>query len=171
MPRYFEKAFVSSGNNGLMQELRQRCTLKILEIHVSEIKLFGISFISFLLVDLLWIGVIAKKFYTNQMSVIGRIYDGQFQPVLWAALLVYIFLSIGVVFYILPRLEMNASGISSFLTGALLGLIIYGVYDMTNYSTLKDWPLILTLADMFWGAFLCGLITLFVRFIRDFSSN
>jgi uncharacterized membrane protein len=138
---------------------------------MNQVKLFGISLISFLIVDLLWIGVIAKKFYMNQMSVIGRIYDGQFQPILWAALLVYIFLSIGVVYFILPRLETDASGLTSFFTGALLGLIIYGVYDMTNYSTLKDWPLLLALADMFWGAFLCGVVSVFVRFIRDFSTN
>ena len=36
--------------------------------------------------------------------------------------------------------------------GALFGLVVYGVYDFTNYSTLRQWPFVLTLADVAWGA-------------------
>ena len=35
--------------------------------------------------------------------------------------------------------------------GALFGLVVYGVYDFTNYSTLRQWPLVLALADTAWG--------------------
>jgi len=30
--------------------------------------------------------------------------------------------------------------------------VVYGVYDFTNYSTLRQWPFVLTLADVGWGA-------------------
>ena len=32
----------------------------------------------------------------------------------------------------------------------LLGLVIYGAYDFTNYSTLRQWPFALMLADVAW---------------------
>jgi uncharacterized membrane protein len=35
--------------------------------------------------------------------------------------------------------------------GALFGRVVYGVYDFTNYSTLPQWPFVLTLADVGWG--------------------
>ena len=42
--------------------------------------------------------------------------------------------------------------------GAVLGLVVYGVYDLTNYSTLAQWPAMVTLADLVWGTFACGVI-------------
>jgi uncharacterized membrane protein len=41
-------------------------------------------------------------------------------------------------------------------SGALLGLVAYGTYDLTNQATLKDWPWVVTLTDLAWGAFVTG---------------
>jgi uncharacterized membrane protein len=38
------------------------------------------------------------------------------------------------------------------LLGGALGLVAYGTYDLTNYATLKNWPLTVTLVDLTWGA-------------------
>ena len=35
--------------------------------------------------------------------------------------------------------------------GALLGLVAYGTYDMSNLSTLKNWSVSVTIVDMAWG--------------------
>jgi uncharacterized membrane protein len=43
------------------------------------------------------------------------------------------------------------------LRGALLGLVAYGTYDLTNHATLKGWPLAITLADMVWGTVLTAV--------------
>jgi len=49
---------------------------------------------------------------------------------------------------VIPR----ASTISSAAGyGAMLGLVVYGVYDFTNYSTLRQWPFVLVLVDVAWG--------------------
>jgi len=40
--------------------------------------------------------------------------------------------------------------------GAALGAVVYGVYDLTNYSVLKGWPLDYALADWAWGTVLFG---------------
>jgi uncharacterized membrane protein len=44
--------------------------------------------------------------------------------------------------------------------GALLGLVAYGTYDLSNYSTLQGWPLALTAIDMAWGAVLSAVAAL-----------
>lgn len=41
--------------------------------------------------------------------------------------------------------------------GAGVGLLMYGLYDLTNYATLTRYPLHFTLSDMAWGTFLCAV--------------
>ena len=55
---------------------------------------------------------------------------------------------------------MSAAGF-----GALLGLVVYGVYDFTNYSTLRQWPFVLTLADTAWGALASAAAAVVVRML------
>jgi uncharacterized membrane protein len=43
------------------------------------------------------------------------------------------------------------------VSGALLGLVAYGTYDLTNQATLKTWSTTITLADMAWGSVLTAL--------------
>ncbi len=131
------------------------------------IKLFFVSFVTIIIFDYVWLGLVAKKFYIDNLTAIGRIHSGQFQPVLWAAGVVYLFLAVTILFFVLPRLESSASLLTTFFTGAFIGVLVYGVYDMTNYSTLKDFPLHLAFADMAWGGVVCGLATLATKFVRD----
>ena len=61
----------------------------------------------------------------------------------------YVLLGTGIALFVIPR----ASTVSlAAAYGALFGLVVYGVYDFTNYSTLRQWPFVLTLADVAWGA-------------------
>ena len=47
--------------------------------------------------------------------------------------------------------------------GALFGLIAYGIYDFTNLSTLRGYPLQLAVVDTLWGTFLCGMTAAAMR--------
>ncbi len=134
---------------------------------ISLLKLILVGFVTIIIGDYIWLGFVVKKFYVSKLASIGRISGDQFQPVFWAAGIVYLLLSVGIVYFVLPKIDLQASYFTTFAIGALLGLVVYGVYDMTNYSTLKDFPLLLAFADMAWGAFVCGLATLAVRFARD----
>jgi uncharacterized membrane protein len=44
------------------------------------------------------------------------------------------------------------------LKGGALGLSMYGLYDLTNYATLTNYPLIFAVTDMAWGTFLCACV-------------
>ena len=133
----------------------------------SELKLYATCFVSFAIIDFVWIGILMKNFYIDQLKPIGRISDGKFEPVLWAAGLVYVVLAIGVVQFVLPKISGETSWFATFGIGALMGLVIYGTYDFTNYSTLKDYTLAMTFADIAWGAVLGGLVTCIARYVRD----
>ncbi len=136
---------------------------------MESLKLIGVSFVTILILDYVWLGLIMNKFYTENLSVIARIQDGKIQPVYWAAAVVYVLLAVGVVYFVLPKVEPGSSYLNIFLAGALMGLIIYGVYDMTNYATLKDFPVNLAFADMAWGATVTGLATIAASLVRDLN--
>lgn len=106
------------------------------------------------ILDLIWLGYVTKSFYVRHMGEVGNIVGDKIQPVYWSAGIVYILLAIGIVFFVLPTTGEGLLEI--FLKGALLGMVVYGVYDFTNLATLKSWPLVLALADTAWGAVVCG---------------
>lgn len=134
---------------------------------LGELKVYATCFVSFFVIDLIWIGVIMKSFYIEQLRPIGRITGDKFEPVIWAAAAVYVVLAIGVVNLVLPRISSDTSWLATWGYGALLGFVIYATYDLTNYSTLKDYTLLVTFADMVWGTVLGGVVTCIARYVRD----
>jgi uncharacterized membrane protein len=62
-----------------------------------------------------------------------------------------------IVFAVLPGVE-KGSVVEALWRGALLGLVAYGTYDLTNLSTLKDWSPAITVVDMVWGTVLTGTV-------------
>ncbi len=118
---------------------------------------FAASLLGFILLDGLWLGVVMKEFYKRQLAPIGRMAaDGSFAP-LWApAIVVYILLAAGVAVLVVPRAG-SAAAAAAF--GAVFGLVVYGVYDLTNYSTLAQWPLVVTAADIVWGTCACAAVS------------
>ena len=105
--------------------------------------------VAFMVLDGIWLGLLMKTFYREQLAPIVRLADGGIAPNWPAAFIVYVMLGTGVALFVIPR----AAGLSSAAAyGALFGLVVYGVYDFTNYSTLRQWPLALALVDLSWGA-------------------
>lgn len=71
----------------------------------------------------------------------------------------YVLYAVGVVvLVVLPALEHEHPLGRAILYGALLGLVAYGTYDLTNQATLRGWSSVVTLVDMTWGAFLTGVV-------------
>jgi uncharacterized membrane protein len=108
----------------------------------------SLAMVGFVLLDGLWLGLLMKSYYREQLASIARMSKGTLDPNWPAALVVYVLLGVGIAAFALPRAEQPSSAAAS---GALLGLVVYGVYDFTNYSTLRDWPLTLALVDTAWG--------------------
>ena len=102
-----------------------------------------------LVLDGLWLGVFMGQTYR---SLLGSLMLDQ--PRLLPAVLFYLLYALGcVVFVVLPSGSwQRAAGL-----GALLGLVAYGTYDLSNWATLQGWSAGLALMDMAWGTFLTAV--------------
>jgi len=128
--------------------------------HQGMIKKFFLTLFVFLGIDLVWLGLIAKNFYAKQLEPFSRTSN------LAVAFLSYILIVLGLAVFVLPKSSGNVA--HAFLYGALFGLITYGVYDLVNLATLADWSLKMTVVDMLWGGFVCGLVSTIVSYLLRF---
>jgi uncharacterized membrane protein len=126
-----------------------------------EIKLYACTVIVFLALDLTYLGVIMAGFYKSELGVLARRSGDALAPVWWAAFLVYVLIPLGIVLFALPRVDAERWLVSAMTWGFIFGVVLYGVYDFTNYATLDRWPLKLAFADTLWGGVLCSLVTAF----------
>ena len=113
------------------------------------IKLYFVTLFAFLAIDMVWLGLVARNFYFEQLGFL-------MSPVTnWvAAMIFYLLFIVGIlVFVVLPGLEKNSLK-DTILRAALFGLVTYATYDLTNLATLKDWPLLITIVDLAWGTVL-----------------
>lgn len=124
---------------------------------MDYVKMYVIAFIIFLVIDAIWLGLVAPKFYKAQ---IGHLMAEK--PNLVAALVFYLVFIVGVVYFVInPAIEAQSIG-KVVVSGLLFGFITYATYDLTNLATLKDWPLLVTGVDLLWGSFLStamGILT------------
>lgn len=106
----------------------------------------------FLVVDLIWLGVVAKDYYR---SSIGHLMgDGFNIPAAVAFYLIYI---MGVMMFAVLPAAQSGEWTRAAVLGAAFGFFAYATYDLTNLATLKNWPLGLALADMAWGSFVTSV--------------
>ena len=117
------------------------------------VSVYLLSLIVFLAVDMLWLGVVAKDFYRNNLGHLLR------ADVNWAAALIFYLLYVAgvLIFAAMPALERQSLR-QAVLLGALFGFFAYATSDLTNLATLKDWPLNVVLVDILWGAVLTACV-------------
>ena len=126
----------------------------------ETIKLAAIGAVAFMLLDGVWLGLLMRNFYRDQLSPIVRLADGGIAPNWPAAFVVYVLLGTGIALFVIPRAPTVPLAA---VHGALFGLVVYGVYDFTNYSTLRQWPFLLTLVDVAWGVAASAAAAIAVR--------
>lgn len=105
----------------------------------------------FLALDLLWLGVVARDFYREQL---GPLFADE---VGWgAALSFYLLYIAGILhFCVLPALREGSLG-RAVRSGAFFGLVAYATYDLTNLATLRGFPPAIVPVDLAWGTVLTG---------------
>jgi uncharacterized membrane protein len=118
------------------------------------LEMYGITLAVFFLIDMVWLGVVAKGFYRKHLGAMLS------PKVNWAAaILFYLVFIVGLlVFVIGPALAAGAP-LRALALGALFGFISYATYDLSNLATLKDWPMIVTVVDLIWGSALGGAVS------------
>lgn len=118
------------------------------------LKLYFIALPVFFAIDIVWIGFVAKDFYRGQIGFLLK------SDVNWvAAITFYLLFIVGLVFFVITPAMEKGSWMYALLVGALFGLITYATYDLTNLATTKDWPLLVTIVDLVWGAVLAASVS------------
>lgn len=123
-------------------------------------KLYLIALPVFFAIDMVWLGLVAKNFYSKQIGALMK------PDVNWAAAIIFYLIFIGglVVFVISPAVEKSL-WTHAFIFGALFGFVCYATYDLTNLAVAKDWPLLVTIVDLAWGAVLAASVSTITYFI------
>jgi uncharacterized membrane protein len=119
------------------------------------LKLYFITLPVFFAIDMLWLGLVAKNFYTSQ---IGSLMKEQINWV--AAILFYLIFIAGLVLFVIYPAVEQKSWTHAISYGAFFGFITYATYDLTNLATLKSWPLTVTVVDLAWGTLLGAAVSI-----------
>jgi len=114
------------------------------------------TLVAFLALDFIWLGYIAGNFYRSELGplLLER-------PNLIASALFYALYAVGIVIFAVSPAWQSQSWTSALSYGALFGLFAYATYDMTNYATLRGFPLKIALLDMAWGMVVTGISAAF----------
>jgi uncharacterized membrane protein len=131
------------------------------------LKVFFSTLIIMAAIDFLWLGLVANKLYSSELGSLVGAAGGNMASRWPAAAIVYILLPLGLVLFILPKLGSRPRA-WSLLWGAMLGLVVYGVYDLTNLALLPQWSLKVTIIDILWGMFLYAIVSFIIGYIEKF---
>lgn len=106
----------------------------------------------FLAIDTVWLTLMASRLYRPHL---GSLMADKlnFPP----AILFYLLYIAGIVVFAVHPALTSGRWTTALMLGAFLGLVAYGTYDLTNHATLRDWPVLITVADLIWGTLLTGL--------------
>jgi uncharacterized membrane protein len=118
------------------------------------IKLYFVTLIAFFVIDMVWLGLIARTIYRNYLGFLLASTTNWFAVVLF-----YLLFILGIlVFVVLPGLKDNSLK-ATLLRAVLFGLVTYATYDLTNLATVKNWPVLITVIDLAWGTILSVLVS------------
>jgi uncharacterized membrane protein len=114
-----------------------------------------ISAIVFVCLDFFYLNLM-KGYFNNQIKAIQ---GTKIQINLLAVIICYIFLIFGLNYFIIkPKRSVSDA--------FLLGLVIYGVYETTNWALFSKWQITSVIIDTLWGGILFALTTSIIRLIR-----
>ncbi len=113
---------------------------------------YATTLVAFLAIDAVWLTTMSQRLYRRY---IGDILVNGFNPV--PAALFYLIYIAGIVFFATTPAFSTGKWTTAALNGALYGFFAYATYDLTNQATIRGWPTIITIADIFWGSLLSSI--------------
>jgi uncharacterized membrane protein len=111
---------------------------------------FAAAYLVVATLDAVWLGWVAPGFYRREIG------DLMAADIRWVPALLF-YLAYPAALVALALVPRPAVWPLALARSALVGLVAYGTYDLTNMATLKHWSLALALVDMAWGATLSAL--------------
>lgn len=129
---------------------------------ITFIKLFLAGLLFIISIDSFWFSGITKSFYKSQLGALASYTPTGMNIRIIPALLSWSLLVIASIFFVLPQ---TANLFEALYKGALLGLVVYGVYNTANRAILTHWPILLMLGDTAWGIVSNALLAAVLRLL------
>lgn len=129
---------------------------------MSFIKSYALTFIVFIVVELIWLLVLAKELYKKELGYIMKE-----KPSLAPAAIFGLLFVLGLVFFVVNPALTKGDWSYALFAGILYGLITYATYTLTNLANLEAWPLKVSLIDLIWGVVLGGSVSTISFFILN----
>jgi len=136
------------------------------QIALKIIASYALTTIVFFAIDMLWLGLIAKNLYQKYLGAFIS------DKVNWsAAIIFYLVYIAGIFLFVINPAIEKQSAFRAIYMGACFGFIAYATYDLTNYATLKGFPLNIVFIDLAWGAVLTSIVSLAGYYIEKFINS
>ena len=131
--------------------------MKLDVTNVTNVKAIVLSIVFFLVLDALFIGAFMKDW----QSLLLRVQGEKMEVRMVSAIGAYVLMVIAWVYFIYRPYLVHKSVGQAVKTGAILGFVIYGIFELTNFAIIKKWNMKFVLLDTFWGATLYALVSYF----------
>lgn len=113
---------------------------------MQDLRAYVASFFSFLVLDMIWLTVIAFEIFQSEVGGILRA-----EPNLLAAGAFYLIYILGLLILVIKPAVQQGSLVSAAWRGAVLGLTAYGAFDLTSLAVIQGWTVNAAVVDMIWG--------------------
>lgn len=117
-----------------------------------------ITFVLFIVFDVIWWGFIAKGFFKSTMSHMARMNDGNVNIYYPSGAFVYVLMSAALALFVLKNPTVNSIQTAA-LYGGFLGLCLFVTFDFTNHAILANYPIKFAIVDTLWGTFMCAAVS------------
>lgn len=120
---------------------------------------FGVGYLVILIWDAIFLGRVVHQFIIDNFGDLITSQNGSIDMKLWVGLAAW-FVIVAMIFVFVLKSWLVTSYGAALLYGALMGFLMYAMYDLTNLTFLKNYPVNFVMIDIMWGTFLCAMITL-----------
>lgn len=135
------------------------------------LKVAGCSILIFIILDLLWLSLVAKSLYFKHMSYLATVENGRIVFNLPVGLGVQGIIALGLAVFVSLGLLVENTLPAAVIIGGFSGFVLYCTYDLTNLSFVRGYPVAITVIDIAWGTAQGIFSGFYVFYLTRFFSN
>lgn len=134
----------------------------------SLIKELGISALTFLGLDAIWIGFVMKNHFSQ---LVEDIQGSKMEASVFPAILTYLVLVGGLYYFVIQRMRRKFNIWNILSLSVPFGLCVYGTYDFTTATIFKKWDMTTAFLDVIWGITASTLTAITIGYYRNWCDN
>jgi uncharacterized membrane protein len=118
----------------------------------SFFTVWSLSVLAMAGIHFLWIKVVAWSFYQRRLELVRGHMN-------WLAAVLFIMVCVaGLTFFATYPTLLRGTLPSGIILGGLYGCVVFGVHNLMNLATVRQWPLLVAIADTVWGTILSAAV-------------